>query len=232
MLVALSRVMHVDHAISPAAPLPSHSTPRPFFRTLGRMAWLFLRHPRRAVDELVVEPRALSLGLVFLLVGLTVYSFVGARIYALGYRPSTAPLTLFPSQSWYLMQTFITIPVGVVAAFAFSGIAYAVCRALGGSGSFDVTFGASAFSLHLPMLLLMWIPEIFVAPALYGRGGHHLPWPWWIELLRAVLIPFPWAGIVATWGLARAHRLAPSRAALAVLVAAVPTALVAAAFLR
>ena len=205
---------------------------RPFFRTLGRLAWLFLRHPGRAIDELRAEPRALFLGLAFLVAGLVVYTAVAARIYSLGYRPQAVPLTLFPAETWYLLQAFITIPVGLVAAFAFSGIAYAVCRAWGGSGTFDATFGAAAFSLHLPMLIFMWIPDIFVAPALYGHGGHGLPWPIWIELLRIFLVPLPWAGIVATLGLSRVHDLPPARAAIAVLVAAVPTSLMTAAFLR
>jgi hypothetical protein len=205
---------------------------RPFWRTLGRLAWLFLRHPGRAIDELRAEPRALFLGLAFLVAGLVVYTAVAARIYSLGYRPHAVPLTLFPAETWYLLQTFITIPVGVVAAFAFSGMAYAVCRAWGGTGTFDATFGAAAFSLHLPMLIFMWIPDIFVAPALYGPGGHGLPWPMWIELLRIFLVPLPWAGIVATLGLSRVHGLPVARAAAAVLVAAVPTSLMTAAFLR
>jgi len=180
----------------------------------------------------MAEPRALSFGTAFLLIGLTVYAIVAARIYGLGYRPRTAPLTLFPAESWYLLQAFITIPVGVVAAFAFSGIAYAICRAWGGSGTFDATFGVSAFSLHLPMLLFMWIPEIFVAPSLYGRSGQPLPWPAWVEILRMALIPLPWAGIISTMGLSRIHGLPTWRAGMAVLAAAVPTALMTAAFLR
>jgi hypothetical protein len=211
---------------------PTRAGSRSFVRTLGRLAWLFLRHPGRAVDELRADPRALFLGLAFLVAGLAVYTVVAARIYSLGYRPRAVPLTLFPSETWYLLQAFITIPVGVVAAFAFSGMAYALCRACGGGGTFDATFGVSAFSLHLPMLIFMWLPEIFVAPALYGRGGQGLPWPMWIEVLRIFLVPLPWAGIVATLGLSRVHGLSLARSGLAVLVAAVPTSLMTAAFLR
>jgi hypothetical protein len=219
----------MSEAVVMAAP---RARSRSFFRALGRLAWLFLRHPGRAIDELRAEPRAMFLGLAFLLAGLVVYTAVAARIYSLGYRPHAVPLTMFPADTWYLLQAFITIPVGVVAAFAFAAIAYAICRAWGGAGTFDATFGASAFSLHLPMLLFMWIPDIFVAPALYGRAGHGLPWPMWIEVLRIFLLPLPWAGIVATLGLSRVHGLTTPRAALAVLVAAVPSSLMTAAFLR
>jgi len=223
--------MNVNIAIGASATAQSRQS-RSFLRMLGRLSWLFLRHPRRAIDELKTEPRILFLGIAFLLAGLTVYAIVAARIYGLGYRPRTAPLTLFPSESWYLLQAFITIPVGLVTAFAFSGIAYAICRAWGGSGTFDATFGASAFSLHLPMLIFMWIPDIFVASAIYGPSRQGLPWPAWVEILRMVFIPLPWAGIVATMGLSRIHGLSAWRVAFAVLVAAVPTALMAAAFLR
>lgn len=218
-----------DPSVRPGTPAVER---RPFFRTLVRLAWLFLRHPRRAVAELNEDPRAMSLGLVFLVPGLMVYAAVAARIYALGYHVPVTPLTLFPSEQWYLVQAFITVPIGLVAAFAYSGLAYAVCRAWGGRGTFEATFGSSAFSLHLPMLLLMWIPEIFVAPALYARTGRHLPWPVWLELLRIFLIPLPWAAIASTMALSRIHRLSVAKAGLAVLVAAVPTSLITAAFFR
>lgn len=215
-----------------ASSAPTRTGPPAFLRTLARLAWLFLRHPGRAIDELRAEPRALFLGLAFLVAGLAVYAVVAARIYSVGYRPRAVPLTLFPAETWYLLQAFITIPVGVVAAFAFSGITYAICRAWGGEGTFDATFGVSAFSLHLPMLIFMWLPEIFVAPALYGRAGHGLPWPMWVELLRIFLVPLPWAGFVAALGLSRVHGLSLARSGLAVLVAALPTSLMTAAFLR
>lgn len=232
-LPLLANVTPLEGAGDPIAPLgPPAGQRRPFLRALVRLAWLFLRHPRRAAADLMAEPRAMSLGLAFLVAGLVVYTAVAARIYSLGYHVPATPLTLFPSEQWYLVQAFITIPIGVVAAFAYSGLAYAVCRAWGGRGSFEATFGSSAFSLHLPMLILMWIPEILVAPALYARTGRHLPWPAWLELLRMFLVPLPWAAIASTMALSRIHRLSTAKAALAVLVAAVPTSLITAAFFR
>lgn len=199
---------------------------------LLRLGWLFLWRPRRAVVELGEDTAALRLGLLFLLIALTLYSGVAVVYVALGHRPAWTPLTLFPAEHWYLVQAFITIPVGLVTTFAYSGIVYAVCRAFGGRGTFDATFASSAFSLHLPMALLMWIPEVLIAPMLYGQTRHGLPWPAWVELLRMFLIPMPWAGVVSAVALAYLHRIPTTKAFLAVLIGAAPTSLVAAAFLR
>lgn len=199
---------------------------------LLRLGWLFLWRPRRAVAELAEDPAPLGLGILFLLISLTVYSGVSVVYVVVGHRPAWTPLTLFPAEQWYLVQAFITIPIGLVTTFAYSGIAYAVCRGFGGRGAFDTTFASSAFSLHLPMALLMWIPEVLVAPWLYGASPHHLPWPAWIELLRMFLVPMPWAGIVSALALAKLHQISTPKALVAVLLGAAPTSLVAAAFLR
>lgn len=199
---------------------------------LLRLAWLFLWRPKRAVAVLAEDATPLGLGILFLLISLTVYSGVAVVYVLVGHRPAWTPLTLFPAEHWYRVQAFITIPVGMVTTFAYSGIAYAVCRGFGGRGTFETTFASSAFSLHLPMALLMWIPEMLVAPVLYGRTRHLLPWPAWIELLRMFLVPMPWAGIVSALALAHLHGISRTKAFLAVLVGAAPTSLVAAAFLR
>ena len=213
-------------------PVARPSSGHGFGRTLLELTWLFLRHPVRGADAIGADPRALALGAAFLLIGLATYALVAARIYALGHHPPTTPITLIRATDWYAVQSLITVPVGFVAAFAFSGIAYAICRAFGGRGTFDATFGASAFSLHLPMLIMMWLPEILIAPRLYAGTAPVLPWPSWIELLRIFLIPLPWAGVVSTLALARIHRLCWYRASVAVFIGALPTSLVTAAFLR
>jgi hypothetical protein len=213
-------------------PMPSETSRSSFPSSLAKLTWLFLRHPRRACDVLAEDPRALWLGMSFLLFGLLVYAGVSLLFFELGRRPASTPLLLFPMDRWYLVQAFITIPIGVGATFTYSGIAHAVCRSFGGRGTFSATFGSSAFSLHLPMLIFMWIPEIWAALTLLFEGGHALPWPTWVEVLRVFLIPLPWAAVISCVALARIHRLAWWKAGLAVVVAALPTSLVTATFLR
>jgi hypothetical protein len=201
-------------------------------RRLWHYAWAFLVRPASAADAMARDRDALVLGVGFVALSLVAFSLVAIVSYVLGRHPPSAPLFQIPPNRWYLVQAFIAIPAGLAGAFTYAGLAYAASRALGGQGTFDATFAASGFTLHLPMLLFIWLPEILVAPVLLGRGTAALPWPPWIDLMRVFAIPLPWAGAISALALARIHRIALWKSVAAMLAGALPTAFVMATFIR
>ncbi len=192
----------------------------------------FIINPGRASEQIAEDKSALWVGFWFVLAFGVLYSVTAFTYYKLEHTPVTTPLLPIPLEKWYLVQTFTTIPVGLAGTLSYVGLAYMFCRALGGKGSFDTSFATQSYTLHIPCLIFMWVPETFFFPILYSQGIHVSPWPQWVENLRVFIFPMPWIFIISTIALSRIHGIRWWRSLIAVLFSSIPTAGIMAVFIR
>jgi len=128
------------------------------------------------------------------------------------------PFLRIPIGSYYLWQTFFTIPVGLIGWILLAGSAQLLARRLGGQGNFEDNLAVLGFPFIL-MLPLSWFPEILVtlfAPELWGT-------PIW-NTIDFILVGFStlWFLIVSVIALRQAHNLSPGRAVFTALVSLIP----------
>jgi hypothetical protein len=183
----------------------------------------FIIHPTKAAEEIADDNLGLWAGfwwIVLFCFGYSITVFIG---YMLGHTPATSTLLSIPLEKWYLVQTFTTIPVGLAGALSYSGLAYIFCKA---------TFASQAFTLHIPNVILMWIPETLLLPIQHAMGINTIPWPQWIEILRVFIIPFPWIFFLSTVALSKIHKISWWKSLIIILVSSIPTAMIMAVFIR
>jgi hypothetical protein len=195
-------------------------------------AWQFAVAPGKAAERMAVDPLNARHGFSLAMVFLGAYSITVLIYFLLGHQPVSEGWLTVPRDRWYLLQTFTTIPVGLAAFFSYSAICHFLCRAAGGTGSFEATFASQMFALILPCVVFMLLLELFVAPILIARGTTRVPWPDWVEILRVFVLPFAWIFFMATVSLSRVQRV-PWPAALGfVVIALIPTGMIMAVFIR
>jgi hypothetical protein len=201
---------------------------RRIFSYIGK----FVISPTKAAEEIAEDNLRLWAGFWWVILfgfGYSVTVFIG---YTLGHTPTTPLVLPIPHEEWYLFQTFITIPIGLAGALSYSGLAYILCRAIGGKGTFDATFASQAYTLHVPCVIFMWIPETVLLPVFYVTGVHSVPWPQWVEILRIFIIPFPWIFFMSTVALSTIHKISWWKSFVIILVSLIPTAMIMAVFIR
>ncbi len=195
-------------------------------------AWRIAVAPRRAVDEMAADPRAVWSALWWALFFLLAYSVTVLIYWLLGHQPvSRGWLTVSP-QRWYLVQTFTTIPVGLAGFLSCAGLQYLLCRAAGGKAGFDATFAVSIYALIVPCVVFMLLLELLAAPVAIALGMKTLPWPAWVETLRVFVLPFAWIFALSTLGLRRLHGVHPAVGLGFTVLALIPTGIVMAVFIR
>jgi len=192
----------------------------------------FIKTPGKAAEEIAEDNLGLWAGFWWVILFGFSYSVTVFIGYMLGHTPTTPLLLSISLEKWYLFQTFITIPIGLAGALSYSGLAYMLCKAVGGKGTFDATFASQAYTLHVPCVIFMWIPETLLLPVFYVMGSHSPLWPQWIEIIRIFLIPFSWIFFMSTAALSKIHRISWWKSFAIVLVSLIPTAMIMAAFIR
>jgi hypothetical protein len=204
-------------------------------RMLGKVLRYFGRFvtaPGKAAEEVAADPHAAWVGLWLALAFLGTYSVTVLIYYLLGHVPVTQGFLTVPRERWYLVQAMTTIPVGMAGFLSQAALAYLLCKAAGGTGSFDATFATQSYAMIIPCVVFMLSFELLVAPFLIAAGASSLPWPGWVEMLRVFVLPFAWIFLVASVTLARIHHL-PWPACLGIAVLSIlPTAVVMAVFIR
>jgi hypothetical protein len=192
----------------------------------------YIVNPRRASEEIAKDKSGLWAGLWWVIIFCICYSITVCIFYILGHVPVSIPFLPIPLEKWYLIQTFTTLPVGLAGFLAYSGLAYLLCKVIGGRGSFDQTFASQAFTLHIPTFVFMWIPETFLAPFLIASGMNALPWPEWVENVRIFVLPFIWIFIISTIALSEIHKIRWWKSIPIIIVSAIPMAGIMAVFIR
>jgi len=129
------------------------------------------------------------------------------------------PFLRIPTESYYLWQTFFTIPVGLIGWILFAGAAQLLSRSLGGQGSFEDNLAVLGFPFIL-MVPFSWFPEIMVTlfvPEWWGT-------PTW-DAIDFILVGVStlWFLIVSVLALRQVQKFSLTRAGLATIVSLVPT---------
>ncbi len=188
--------------------------------------------PGRTVDRISADPQGLWAGVSLTLLFLGAYSLTVLIYWLLGHKPMNAGWLTVPPEKWYLVQTFTTVPIGLAGFLSFGGLAYLLCRAAGGRGSFEATFATQAYSLILPCVVFMLLLELLVAPFLIAAGATRLPWPEWVEMLRVFVLPFAWIFALSALSLHRVHGIHWLAGLGISVVSLVPTGVIMAVFIR
>ncbi|MEW6183158.1 MAG: YIP1 family protein [Bacillota bacterium] len=202
------------------------------FRKTASYLIRFIAHPKEASEEIAGDPRGVWAGFWFSLVFYFAYSIVALVYYLLNHLPVAKPFLTIPLEKWYLVQTFTTIPIGFAGMLSYSGLVYLLAKAAGGKGSFDATFASQNFTILTPWIFLTWLPEAFIAPILFFKGVHQVPWPAWVENLRVFVIPIAWMLAASVIALRRIHGINPALCFSIVVVSLVPMAAIMAVFIR
>lgn len=201
-------------------------------RKISHYFYKFIVNPRIASEEIAEDKSGLWAGLWWVIIFCICYSVTVLIFYLLGHIPVTTPFLPIPLDKWYLIQTFTTLPVGLAGFLAYSGLAYLLCKAIGGKGDFDDTFASQAFTILIPTFIFMWVPETLLAPILIANGMHTLPWPGWVENLRVLVLPFIWIFVISSIALSKIHRLEWWKSLIVIIISIIPTAGIMAVFIR
>jgi hypothetical protein len=150
----------------------------------------------------------------------TLYSIAVLIGFVKGVSPTGyEPFLRIPLESYYLWQTFFTIPVGLIGWVLFAGAAQLLARSLCGQGSFEDNLAV----LGLPFVLMLpfsWLPEItvtFLVPEWFGTPIWEAVTPFRVGV--SVL----WFLIASTVAVRQVQNLSVSRAILVTFVSFVPT---------
>ncbi len=201
-------------------------------RTIFAYALGFVIAPRRTVDAVAADPAGLWAGLWWTLIFLVAYSVTVLVFWLLGHEPVAQGWLTVPRSRWYLVQTFTTIPIGLAGFVSLGGLLYFLCRAVGGTGSFEATFAVAAYAAIVPCVVFMLLLEMLVAPVAIALGMKSLPWPQWVEILRTFVLPFAWIFALSAMGLQRIHGIHPALGLAFTVLALIPTGVIMAVFVR
>ncbi len=201
-------------------------------RKVFACAWGFISAPGRTSRQLAGDPAAVWIGFWWALLFLGAYSVTVLVFWLLGHRPVSQGWLPIPADRWYLVQTFTTIPVGMAGFLSFAGLAHLLCRAAGGTGSFEATFAVEVYSAIVPCVVFMLILEMLVAPVAIALGLTSVPWPGWVEALRTLVLPFLWIVGLSAVSLRKVHGTHPMLGCAFTLLALVPTGMIMAVFIR
>ncbi|MBM3713705.1 MAG: hypothetical protein FJW56_09800 [Actinobacteria bacterium] len=96
--------------------------------------------------------------------------------------------------------------------------AYLLSRLMRGIGSFDATFSSQAFTVYIPTLIFMWLPELTLFTYLNSKGIYTYSWPDFFEYLRVFILPFIWIITISAISLIKFHRYCWWKGAVSVII--------------
>jgi hypothetical protein len=99
-------------------------------------------------------------------------SILWAQLFVRRAPPSWEPwVWVIPYETYYLWEAAFLVPLTLLLWVLFGGLGHLLARALGGRGTFDATLAVFAFSLSVPLSVLLWLPDLLqtLAEALWGR---------------------------------------------------------------
>ncbi len=181
--------------------------------------WGTIACPRGTFKYTTGEGNKVAYGFAAVMVLSILYSVSVLIGYGKGLSPvGYEPFLRIPAESYYLWQTFFTIPVGLIGWILFVGSAQLLSRTLGGQGTFEDSLAVLGFPFIL-MLPFGWFPEMMVmsfAPEWWGTPA------WGTTDLVLVGVSTLWFLIASAIALRQAQNLSLSRAVFAALVSLVP----------
>jgi len=189
------------------------------FRKFWSYCWGTVVRPGETFREVIGERNKVAYGFAAVMLLCILYSVGVLTGFVKGLSPTGyEPFLRIPTESYYLWQTFFTIPVGLIGWILFAGAAQLLSRSLGGQGSFEDNLAVLGFPFIL-MVPFSWFPEIMVT--------LFVP-EWWGTPTWEAVTPFRvgvstlWFLIVSVIALRQVQNLSLGRAVFAALVSLVP----------
>jgi len=181
--------------------------------------WGTIAHPSNTFKDITGERSKVTYGFAAVMLLSILYSvsvFIGfiKGLTLIGYEP----FLRIPTESYYLWQTFFTIPVGLIGWILFAGSAHLLSRSFGGRGTFEDNLAVLGFPFIL-MLPLSWFPEIIVTLFVPDWWGT----PTWNTIDFILIgVSTTWFLIVSIIALRQAQNLPLGRTVFTALVSLVP----------
>jgi len=189
------------------------------FKKFWSYCWGTVARPGDTFRQVIGERSKVAYGFAAVMLLCVLYSVAVLIGFFKGATPAGyEPFLRIPTESYYLWQTFFTIPVGLIGWILFAGAAQLLSRSLGGQGSFEDNLAVLGFPFIL-MLPFSWFPEMVMT---------FLPW-WWDAPAWVASTPYRvgvstvWFLIVSAIALRQAQNLSVNRAVFSTLVSFVPS---------
>ena len=194
-----------------------------------------LYRPKRNLPRLIADRHRVGYAvLALLLIGLlyTVIVYIG---YTRGFGAVTPPVLNIAPADYYRWETLFGLPAYFIIAIVFAGTARLIAQGLHGNGSYESLFAIYAVTSVLPMLILLWIPEVTLMVLLPDQRAQPLGGatflPLWLDAARQVL-SFIWPLVITWLGIKYAEQLNGWRSAIVTVGAFIPTAVLILVFIR
>jgi hypothetical protein len=160
--------------------------------------------PRPVIAELKSRPDKVGIAFWVNLIFALLYSITALIYYAIGRLPAIPPWIPLPEETYYLYQTFWTVPWALATWIMFSGIAHLLAtigRDRPTPYRFEDALVVGGLAWVGPNAILMWLPETLLVP-IFGAF-----WPMWVETLRLMVIPPLWQSLFVAVGLRETHEV-------------------------
>ena len=194
-----------------------------------------LYKPNRNLPRLIADRHRVGYAvLALLLIGL-LYTGIVYIGYTHGFGAVTPPVLNIAPEEYYRWETFFGLPAYFIIAIVFAGTARLIAQGLRGTGSYESLFAIYGVTSVLPMLILLWIPEVILMVLLPDQrmqplgGATFLPL--WLDAARQIL-SFVWPLIITWLGIKYAEQISGWRSAIVTVCAFIPTAVLVLIFIR
>ncbi|MBD3285439.1 hypothetical protein GF338_03795 [candidate division WOR-3 bacterium] len=161
------------------------------FAKIFTYSWHWIVKPGQATENLLYEDKRAQIGFWTILIFAFLYSITALILWLTGFQPFFKTVLPIPDESYYLWQTFFTIPWGIATWFLTGAVIHLWNRIFTKQRRLSDILGHIGYAFAIPWFFFTWLPETFVAPFL-GQWGFP-PWPMWIEFIR-IIIPAVWMG--------------------------------------
>lgn len=148
-------------------------------------AWRWIVRPGKAAEDQLYEERNVWIGFWTVAIFGLLYAITALLLWLAGFKPAIATILPIPRDSYYLWQTFFTIPWAVLTWFFAGAVIHLWNHIFSRERRLADILGPLGFALSVPWFFFTWIPETFVAPVL-GPWGFP-PWHFWAEMIRLAI---------------------------------------------
>jgi hypothetical protein len=183
----------------------------------GTCWWGTIHAPVAALRRVAAEPSLVYPTLAAALFpALYSASILWTQLFVRRAPPSWEPwVSVIPRETYYLWEAAFLVPVTLLMWLLFGALGHRLARAVGGRGTFDATLAVLAFSLSVPLSMLIWLPDLLQALA-----GVFWGWPFNDSLVAVYgTLATLWALSLSALGLRIVQHLSWTRAATVAAVA-------------
>ena len=152
-------------------------------------AWWWIVRPGRAAEDQLYEKSNVWIGFWAVFILAVLYSIAALLLWLTDFTPMFKAILPIPETSYYLWQTFFTLPWAVLTWFIAGAVIHLWNYIFNRKRRLADILGPLGFASVIPWFFFTWLPEAIVAPIL--GPWVFPPWPMWVEMVRQV-IPALW----------------------------------------